>query len=99
MSELFEAFMVILFGISWPMNIVKSVRSKTAKGKSLAFTILILVGYICGIISKLVSPKGLTYVFVFYILNLVMVTVDLILYFRNRKLDEKRDAEVSKKLK
>lgn len=88
MSELMEAFMVISFGVSWPLNIIKSLRSRTAKGKSLAFTILILFGYICGIIGKLTADKGLTYVFVFYVINLVMVSIDLLLYFRNRRLDQ-----------
>ncbi len=91
MSEFFEMLMVVAFGISWPMNIVKSLRSKTAKGRSVAFTLLILVGYVCGIVSKLISDKGLTYVFVFYVLNLIMVSIDLGLYFRNRRLDAERD--------
>ena len=91
MSEFFEMLMVVAFGISWPMKIVKSLRSKTAKGRSVAFTLLILVGYVCGIVSKLISDKGLTYVFVFYVLNLIMVSIDLGLYFRNHRLDAERD--------
>lgn len=87
MPEIFEAAMVISFGVSWPINIIKSLKSRTAKGKSLLFTLLILFGYICGIVSKLTSDKGLTYVFVFYVINLIMVLVDIGLYFRNRKLD------------
>ena len=73
MALLFEAFMVVLFGISWPLNIAKSLRSKTAKGKSLPFLCFIWAGYICGVISKLVADTPLNYVFAFYILNLVMV--------------------------
>ena len=88
MSELLEAMMVIAFGVSWPLNIVKSLRSRTAKGKSLWFMVLILFGYICGIVSKLTADRALTYVFAFYIINFIMVSVDLILYFRNRKLDK-----------
>lgn len=90
MSEFLEACMVVSFGISWPLNIVKSLRSKTAKGKSLAFTVLIFVGYIAGIASKL-TAGNITYVFFFYVLNLVMVGVDLCLYFRNASLDKQRD--------
>ena len=81
--------MVILFGISWPLNILKSIRSRTAKGKSIAFLLFILVGYICGIISKLVGGN-INYVLIFYILNLVMVSIDITLYFRNRRLDAAR---------
>jgi lipopolysaccharide export LptBFGC system permease protein LptF len=88
MAEIFEALMVISFGISWPTSIVNSYKARTAKGKSLMFLCFILFGYVCGIISKLVSGK-ITYVFVFYVLNLIMVSFDLALYFRNKKLDEK----------
>ena len=91
MSQFLEAVMVVLFGISWPLNIMKSVKSRTAKGKSLPFLIFIWVGYIAGIASKLVSGN-ITYVFVFYVLNLVMVSIDFCLYFRNVKLDKEREA-------
>ena len=92
MAQILESMMVILFGISWPLNILKSVRSRTAKGKSIAFLLFIFVGYICGIISKLVGGN-INYVLVFYILNLVMVSIDIALYFRNKRLDAARPAE------
>lgn len=97
MAELFEIIMVVSFGISWPMNILKSWRAKTAKGKSLAFLCLIFFGYIAGIISKFLNDAYMAsfaskwYVLVFYCLNLVMVGIDLCLYARNRRLDAKRD--------
>ena len=91
MTELFEAFMIVSFGISWPMSIIKSYTSGTAKGKSLIFLLFILFGYCCGVISKVASGK-ITYVFAFYILNLLMVSTDLVLYFRNNKKDTERDA-------
>ena len=90
MSQFLEAVMVVLFGISWPLNIMKSLKSRTAKGKSLPFLIFIWVGYIAGIASKLVSGN-ITYVFVFYVLNLIMVSIDFCLYFRNMKLDKERE--------
>lgn len=92
MSELFEMLMVVSFGISWPTSIIKSYRSGTAKGKSLIFLLFILAGYIFGIMSKLISQK-ITYVLVFYILNLVMVVIDLVLYFRNKKRDMQADGK------
>ena len=91
MSELFEAIMVICFGISWPTSILKSYRSRTAKGKSILFLSMIFIGYIAGIVSKLTSEKPLTYVFFFYVLNLIMVFTDIILYFRNKSIDAKSD--------
>ena len=54
-TELCEILMLISFGFSWPMNVIKSIKSRTAKGKSLWFLVLILFGYVCGIISKLTA--------------------------------------------
>ena len=86
MAELFETVMVVCFGASWPLSLYKSVTSRTARGKSLLFECLIWVGYVFGITGKLLNGK-ITYVFVFYILNMVMVTLDIGVYFRNRRLD------------
>lgn len=88
MSQLFEALMVISFGISWPLSILKSYRSRTAKGKSILFILFILAGYGFGITSKLVS-SNITYVFVFYILNFILVFIDVCLYIRNAGIDKK----------
>lgn len=99
MSEIFEIIMVVSFGASWPMNIMRSLRARTAKGKSVAFLFLIFFGYIAGIISKFTNEAYMDafaskwYVLVFYCLNLVMVGIDTVLYFRNRALDKKREAE------
>lgn len=86
MAELFEVLMVVSFGVSWPMAIIKSYQARTAKGKSLFFLCMILFGYACGIASKILNGK-INYVIGFYVLNFVMVSFDLILYFRNKKLD------------
>jgi hypothetical protein len=91
MPELFEVFMVLSFGVSWPMSILKSYKAKTAKGKSQFFLCMILFGYACGITSKLLSGK-INYVIGFYILNFFMVGIDLILYFRNQRLDQLTEA-------
>ena len=88
MAEFYEILMIVLFGVSWPMNVIKSYRVRTTKGKSLSFLILIFVGYIFGIASKLLAPEFKWYVMFFYILNLVMVGMDLILYVRNYHLDK-----------
>ncbi len=94
MSEFLEIVMIVSFGASWPMNVVKSYRVRTAKGKSLAFLCLIFFGYIAGIASKLVNETYMAqfaskwYVLFFYCLNFIMVGADLLLYFRNRKLDK-----------
>ena len=86
MTEMFETLMLICFGLSWPMSVVKSYRSRTAQGKSIFFQIAIIIGYVCGIMSKL-TAGNINYVLALYLLNPLMVSVDLTLYFRNRRLD------------
>lgn len=87
-TELCEILMLISFGFSWPFNAIKSYKARTAKGKSIQFLVLILFGYVCGIISKLTAPSFKWYVMFFYVLNFCMVFIDFLLYFRNRKLDK-----------
>ena len=86
MPQFFEAAMIVLFGLSWPLSVYKSWKSRTARGKSLFFEIFILLGYLCGIAGKIIT-HNVTYVLAFYILNAVMVAVDLTLYWRNTRLD------------
>ena len=90
-SEIFEAGMLLCFGCSWPMNITKSIRARTAKGKSLAFELFVLVGYICGITGKCISGS-INWVFAIYILDLLMVATDILLTLRNRRLDKRNEA-------
>ena len=95
MSELFEIIMIVSFGASWPLNVMKSWKSRTTKGKSLPFLCLIFFGYIAGIASKLMNESYMAnfsekwYVLFFYVLNLIMVGADLVLYYRNYLLDKK----------
>ena len=94
MSEILEIIMILSFGASWPLNVIKSYKARTAKGKSLAFLCLIFFGYIAGITSKFLNEAYMArfstkwYVLVFYIINLLMVGVELILYARNKRLDK-----------
>ena len=83
--------MLVCFGISWPFNIAKSIRSRTAKGKSVAFELLIVAGYLCGLVGKLILGN-LSYVVFFYIADILMVAADLVLTLRNRRLDRERDS-------
>lgn len=95
MSEILEIIMIVSFGASWPLNVIKSYKARTTKGKSLAFLLLIFFGYIAGIASKLCNEAYMTsfaskwYVLFFYVLNLLMVGTDLCLYYRNHLLDKK----------
>ena len=78
-----ETIMLICFGLSWPISVYKSFTSKSTKGKSIIFTIAIMLGYLAGITGKIVGGN-LNYVFALYIVNLVFVSVDFALYFINR---------------
>ena len=89
MVEIFEIIMIASFGASWPLNAHKSYKARTTKGKSIGFLLLIFTGYIFGIISKLISPTFKWYVMFFYVLNLMMVGIDIALYIRNYQLDRK----------
>lgn len=99
MAEILEIIMILSFGASWPMNVIKSYKARTAKGKSLAFMLLIFFGYIAGIASKFVNETYMAqfsskwYVLFFYFLNIFMVGIDIILYFRNKRLD-KQNGEI-----
>lgn len=79
--------MLICFGISWPLNLVKAYKARTAKGTSLAFILLIITGYLAGIAAKLVSGN-INYVLAAYLFNLVAVSLNLAVYFRNVALDK-----------
>ena len=95
MPEILEITMLICFGFSWPLNVIKSYKARTAKGKSLPFLLLIISGYIAGIASKFVNPNfdfaTKWYVLFFYFLNLIMVSMDVVMYARNRRLDKKAE--------
>ena len=91
MSEIFEIAMVCLFGASWPINVAKSYRVRTAKGKSIMFLMFIWIGYVCGIAAKLTAESFKWYVLMFYVINIIMVTADILLYFRNVRLDRARE--------
>lgn len=94
-----EIIMLILFGCSWPFNIIKSWRSRTAKGKSIGFEIIVLVGYTFGIIGKFITFRTtgvLPYSVWFYLLDIGMVLIDLTLVLRNKRLDKEADLRIAR---
>ena len=81
----FEIGMLLCFGAAWPLSVAKSWKARSTKGKSLFFLIVILVGYACGILNKLlVRYDGVLWL---YVLNGLMVATDVALWFRNRRLE------------
>ncbi|MBE6558386.1 MAG: hypothetical protein E7661_05195 [Ruminococcaceae bacterium] len=89
MAPILETVMLVCFGFSWPMNLIKAYKAKTAKSTSLPFVLLIIVGYIAGISAKIIMGN-INYVLVAYLLNLAIVSLNLVVYFRNAALDKKR---------
>ncbi len=97
-ADYFEIGMILAFGISWPINLLKALRAKTTKGTSLLFLLLIFFGYISGIIAKFINPSYMAnfaskwYVLIVYFFNLIVVSLNIVVYFRNRKLDQANEA-------
>ena len=97
-ATLCETVMIVCFGLSWPLSVYKSWKSRTAKGKSLQFEIFIWIGYIFGITKNFIlyANGSNSWIFflgwAFYFLNFIEITIDMILYFRNVKLDKAADA-------
>lgn len=85
--SIFEIGMLVCFGAAWPASIYKSFKSRSTKGKSILFLIILFVGYIFGILHKLIYRFD--YVIFLYILNSLMVFTDVVLYFRNRHIERK----------
>ena len=94
-----EMLMVLCFGVSWPMNIIKAWKARTTKGISLFFYTFILAGYLFALVGKFAliiahapAPWYETvhwYVMVFYVLNTLMVATGVGIYFRNKRLERK----------
>jgi len=91
--DLLEALTIFCFGLSWPISIRKSWVSRTAKGKSVLFEVILLIGYFVGIARKIIQTcmgaSGFLFVlsFAFYVINSIAISIDIALYFRNKRLD------------
>lgn len=81
--SIFEVIMLICFGMAWPLNIYKSLTTKSVEGKSCLFLYVILIGYLSGIIHKIVYSYD--FVLVLYVINFIMVSIDTFLYHRNAR--------------
>ena len=82
--SIFEAGMLLCFGASWPAAVLKTYRTKNVEGKSIVFLSLILIGYLCGMINKVLN-FGYDFVFWLYVINFMLVFCDFVLYFRYKK--------------
>ena len=78
--SVFEAGMLVCFGVSWPVAVIKTYKSKCVQGKSIYFSFLILLGYVFGIIHKILY--SFDFVIWLYLLNTSFLLLDIILWFR-----------------
>ena len=85
--SIFEIGMLVCFGFAWPTAIYKSIKSKSIEGKSLLFIYVVIAGYLFGILHKLIF--SFDFVVILYVINLLMVFTDLLLYYRNKKISKK----------
>jgi len=87
-AEVFEAVMLVCFGVSWPVSIAKTLRARRVEGKSPVFLVLVLIGYVAGVIAKAlhatVHAVAVPPVTGLYVLNGAMVFIDLMLYMKFR---------------
>ena len=82
LPRLLEFAMLFCFGFSWPFAIVRTFRAKRVDGKSPAFEVIVIVGYLFGVASHLLGDRS--WVVWVYLADIALVTTDLSLYFRYR---------------
>ena len=93
--SIWEILMLLCFACSWPVSIVKALRTKIVLGKSPFFMSMIIIGYAFGIIHKILyNPDIVTFLWAF---NMLLVSVDLVLYFCYIGENKRRLAESEKK--
>jgi len=83
--SIFEAIMLLCWGVSYPVSILKTLRTKKAYGKSPVFMSLIAIGYVSAILYKVLSSCD--YLVFLYPFNLSMILIDLYLYTRYNPRD------------
>ncbi len=85
--SIFEGMMLFCFGLAWPVSIAKSYKARSTKGKSIGFLIIIVIGYLCGIAHKILYNQD---IFLYlYIINMIMVSIDVGLWFRNKRIENR----------
>ena len=88
--SIFEVIMLLCFGAAWPSSIYKSYISRSSKGKSGVFLIIVFIGYLAGIFHKVFY--NLDWVVFLYGLNALMISIDIFLYMRNTAFDRQLES-------
>ncbi|MBQ3596764.1 MAG: hypothetical protein II988_02985 [Clostridia bacterium] len=89
MATALEAVMLICFGLSWPVALLKNLKASSYKNINIWFILLITLGYIAGTSAKIIKGD-FSYVFYIYIFNLIVVSCNIFVYFV-KLLKEKRN--------
>lgn len=84
--NVFEIAMMICFGSSWPFSIYKSYTSRSTKGKSVVFLYIVSIGYMAGVLHKIYY--SFDFIIIFYVINLLLVITDTILFYRNMHIEK-----------
>ncbi|MDR1117029.1 MAG: hypothetical protein LBL09_02130 [Oscillospiraceae bacterium] len=87
--KILETGMLFCFGFAWPFNIYKSYKARDNTGKSLLFLLVIWLGYLLGIFYKALSPNP-DFVLWLYVINIIMVSIDIAFYYRNKVINKRR---------
>ncbi len=89
--QILEGAMLICFGISWPIDIIHTLRVKHASKKSLLFLVLIIVGYSAGLAAKCcrssLGHQPIEPVTWLYVVNVALLTIDLALSWYYQRVD------------
>ncbi|QNU67923.1 hypothetical protein EHE19_005610 [Ruminiclostridium herbifermentans] len=95
--SIFEALMLICFGAAWPIQLYKSYTSRRTAGKSVVFSYVVIFGYLAGITHKILYSRDI--VLGLYILNLIMVSIDMGLYYRNKRFEQIEAIKANEEIK
>ncbi|MDR3265300.1 MAG: hypothetical protein LBT15_04730 [Synergistaceae bacterium] len=98
-AKVLETLMLVCFGIAWPLSIARSWKSRTARGKSVFFLFSVLVGYVAGFAKAVLTDGWGGFLLIPYGINFCMVAADIVLYFRNRRIDLAEEAKLGEPAK
>ena len=88
-ATIFEGIMILCWGISWPAAVIKTYKTKNVEGISILFLWFVFLGYISGLMFKMFEALGsghINPVTILYIINLVFVGSELVMYYKYRKV-------------
>lgn len=86
-GQIMEAVMIICFGLAWPVSVYKSYVSRSTRGKSFLFLLIVLAGYLAGMVHVILDYPGFSYLTALYLVNTFMISIDIYLFLRNRKFE------------